>query len=107
MNTHCLEFLDERYDALLIANGTPPRRALMRLLMKRAERLIALDGGVNALHRLKIVPAHVVGDLDSTNESALRWAKASGARIHPRPSANEPDIAKGLDLCRSLRLRHI
>ena len=32
-------------------DGTPPRRVLLRLLMKRAERLIALDGGLNATRK--------------------------------------------------------
>lgn len=95
-----LTILRERYDALLIANGEPPSARLLRALLPRADRVIALDGGVNTLHRLRVKPSHVVGDLDSAQDSALAWARRQGASIIPRPAADEPDIAKGLAYCR-------
>jgi thiamine pyrophosphokinase len=97
-----LDCLAPRYDALLVANGTPPPRPLLARLRDRCERLVALDGGLNVLHRYGMAPGHVVGDLDSATPAALAWARQQGARIHKRPAVDEPDFVKGLKLCASL-----
>jgi thiamine pyrophosphokinase len=99
--------LDETYDALLVANGTPLNRSLFNRLRRRAQLLVALDGGLNYFHKLGIVPDHVVGDLDSATSESLAWARNGGARVHPRPSVDEPDIAKGLKFCAKLGCRFV
>jgi thiamine pyrophosphokinase len=99
--------LPESFDALLVANGSPPTRKLLRALADRALCVIALDGGVEVLFRCGIVPDHVVGDLDSAPERPLRWAVRNGAKVHRLRSAAKPDFAKGLDLCRKLKCRRI
>jgi thiamine pyrophosphokinase len=95
------------FDALLVGNGLPPSRRLLRMLAGRTFCVIALDGGLEVLFRCGISPEHVVGDLDSAPARALRWAIRNGARVHRRPSADRPDFAKGLDLCRELRCRNL
>ncbi|MCX6600351.1 MAG: thiamine diphosphokinase [bacterium] len=95
------------FDALLVANGSPPTRKLLRALAGRASCVIALDGGLAALFRCGIVPDHVVGDFDSAPERPLRWAVKNGAQLHRRPSADKPDFAKGLDLCKKLKCRRV
>ena len=95
------------FDALLVANGSPPTRKLLRALAERTVCVMALDGGLEALFRCGIAPDHVVGDLDSAPERALRWAVQNGAQLHRRPSADKPDFAKGLDLCKKLKCRRV
>ena len=102
-----LNLLRERYDALIVANGTPPPLAVFRALNERCGKLIALDGGLNTLRRWKTVPDHVIGDLDSTTQPALTWARKHGARVHSRPSQESADIDKGLQLCRKLGLKRV
>jgi thiamine pyrophosphokinase len=92
---------------LLVANGSPPTRKLLRSLADRTSCVMAVDGGLEALFRCRVAPDHVVGDLDSAPERAMRWAVKNGARVHHRPSADKPDFAKGLDLCRKLCCRRI
>lgn len=92
--------LCDRYDALLVANGFPPQPALLRALRPRVERIIALDGGLNALLKMRIIPSHVIGDLDSAAPSALAWVQMHGGRIIRRPVQDQPDIAKGIAYCR-------
>lgn len=99
--------LADPYDALVIANGTPPPRALLSRLRARCDHVVAFDGGLNVLHRLRIVPQHVVGDLDSATPAALDWARAQGAKIHRRPLVAEPDFVKGLKLCATLGYRRL
>jgi thiamine pyrophosphokinase len=102
-----LELLRERYDALLVANGTPLKRGLFVTLRTRADLLVALDGGVDTLMSYSSVPDLVAGDFDSASRKALQWAKKGGARIQRLPSQDAPDIAKGLILCRDLGLRRV
>jgi len=99
--------LRDRYDGLLIANGTPPKSVLLRMLRARADHLIALDGGVDALKTIRMVPDVVAGDLDSASANAVSWARDNGARVRRLPSQDAPDIAKGLRLCRDYGLRMI
>jgi thiamine pyrophosphokinase len=102
-----LDFLNESYDALLVANGSPLRRALFRQLALRTDRMIALDGGLNTLWRWRQIPSDVIGDLDSASAPALHWAQSHGARIHRRTSVDEPDFAKGLSFCKAKNLKNI
>jgi thiamine pyrophosphokinase len=97
----------ESFDALLVANGSPTGRRLLRALADRTFCVMALDGGVEALFRCGIAPDHVVGDLDSASQRALQWAMKNGARVHHRPSQDKPDFAKGLDLCRKLGCKRV
>jgi thiamine pyrophosphokinase len=102
-----LDCLKNNYDALLISNGTAVDRRLFAALRKRASLLIALDGGINQLFKLKSAPDHVIGDFDSAAASALKWATEHGSRIHRRPSVDEPDIAKALKFCVELGCRNV
>ncbi|MBU1984306.1 thiamine diphosphokinase [bacterium] len=99
---HRLPFIRSEYDGLIVANGQTVQRALFRALRNRSSLVIALDGGLEQLRRWNVVPDHVIGDFDSVSVSALDWARKHNARIHRRPSQEEPDVAKGLDLCRRL-----
>ena len=107
MTAPYLDFLNDHYDALLIANGTPVKRRLFSMLRKRADSLVALDGGVNLLQSYNSVPDLVSGDLDSANPSALQWARENGARVRRLPSQELPDFAKGLQFCRDLGCRSV
>lgn len=97
--------LDDRYDVLIVANGTPPPRDLFELVRRRCRQLIALDGGLNVLRRWNIAPKRIIGDLDSATRPALEWAKEHRAVIHARPSQDRPDIEKCFDVCRQAHLR--
>jgi thiamine pyrophosphokinase len=102
-----LDILDPHYDALLVANGAPLARALYSHLRRRAEHLVALDGGVNVLFKYKSMPDIVAGDLDSAAADALAWAKGKGATIKRLPSQESPDFAKGCELCRELGMTRV
>ncbi len=105
--TWWMNLLRPHYDALIVANGTPPPVAVFRALNEHCGKLIALDGGLNTLRQWKVVPSHVVGDLDSTTRPALTWSRKHGARVHLRPSQESADIDKGLQLCRKLGLKRV
>jgi thiamine pyrophosphokinase len=77
----------------LIGGGPVPRRDLA-LVMARAQRLVAVDGGANRLHALGLVPEAVIGDLDSILP-AVR-AALSPAILHEMAEQDTTDFDKAL-----------
>ena len=82
---------------LLICNGEPPSRDLIRRMRRRADRLVAADGGANAVRALGLVPDLILGDLDSVTR-ATRRAFANVPTIQIR-SQDNTDLEKALDHC--------
>jgi thiamine pyrophosphokinase len=80
---------------LLICNGEPPSRALIRRMRRRTDRLVAADGGANVVRALGLVPDLILGDLDSLTP-ATRQAFVRVATIHIRSQENT-DLEKALD----------
>ena len=84
-----------RERTLLICNGEPPPRALLRALAARASLVVAADGGANAALRAGVRPGVVIGDLDSLlPASARRLAKARIIRVARQDNT---DLEKALD----------
>lgn len=82
---------------LLICNGEPPSRDLIRRMLRRADRLVAVDGGANAARAIKLTPDLILGDLDSVTPATRRaFAKVPTIRI---PSQDNTDLEKALDHC--------
>lgn len=82
---------------LLVCNGEAPSRDLMRRMMRRADRLVAADGGANAVRAAGLTPDLILGDLDSVTPATRRaFAKIPTIRI---PSQDNTDLEKSLDHC--------
>ena len=60
-----------RKKALIIANGEPPQKKRLLLLMKQFGTVICADGGANTALKMGITPDVIVGDLDSIHAEAL------------------------------------
>lgn len=84
---------------LLIAAGEISDQGRLNHSLNNATRIIAVDGGIRHLRSLDMVPALVVGDLDSAEEENLQWAAESGAEIILLANQSESDLAKALNLC--------
>ena len=59
--------------ALIIANGSLPRRNIVRSLISSCEMIICADGGANHARRLRITPNIILGDLDSITSSTRKY----------------------------------
>ena len=87
------------YDAVLVANGSRPSKALFKWVAAKAPRLIAVDGGLCACIKYDARPELLIGDLDSISEADLRWAKRHRVTICPRRSPHSTDLDKALVYC--------
>jgi thiamine pyrophosphokinase len=83
--------------ALVIANGELPSRELIASLAAAAGLVVAADGGCDGALAAGIVPAAVVGDLDSVSERA-RTALPPEA-FHERNDPNSTDLQKAIAFC--------
>jgi thiamine pyrophosphokinase len=81
-------------DFLIVCNGdlrwTPPLASLAR----GASVVIAADGGADALARIGLRPASVVGDMDSISPEARRWV--GGDRLVTVTDQDSTDLEKCL-----------
>ena len=80
---------------LVAGNGDLPPWGVLAPWLRRADTVVAADGGANRLLALGIEPHHVVGDLDSILGSTRRRIPAP--RIHRRSDPNHTDLEKALD----------
>ncbi len=83
--------------ALLVASGDAPSDALLRRRAREADLLVAVDNGLAAFDRCKIVPHLIVGDMDSVSPQML-FAYAERAEVVSVPAEkNETDAALAVD----------
>ena len=80
---------------LIICNGDPPERRLLRALAARASLVVAADGGANAALRAGVRPDVVIGDLDSLLPASAR--RLATARIIRVTRQDNTDLEKALD----------
>ena len=80
---------------LLLCNGEPPSRALLRRLAGEADMIVAADGGANAALRSGIRPDVIIGDLDSILPGTRK--KFHDVRMVRVTRQDNTDLEKALD----------
>jgi len=80
---------------LLLCNGEPPSRALLRRLAGEADMIVAADGGANAALRSGIRPDVIIGDLDSILPGTRK--KFHNVRMVRISRQDNTDLEKALD----------
>jgi len=59
-------------NALILANGEPPTKRLMKKLLANSPFFVCADGGANTAARFKLKPSAVIGDFDSATPRSLK-----------------------------------
>ena len=80
--------------ALILANGTPPRKALFRAARRHADIFVCADGGANAAAAMNEPPDLIIGDLDSIKNATVR--KFKSVRTRRIADQNSTDLEKAL-----------
>jgi thiamine pyrophosphokinase len=85
--------------AVIFANGELHSLRTARACLQEGDLLVAADGGSIHLHRLGLIPAWLVGDLDSTPADLLDEYTRAGVRIMRYPVAkDETDLELAIRL---------
>jgi thiamine pyrophosphokinase len=80
---------------LLLCNGEPPSRGLLKRLASGADTIVAADGGANAALRSGITPDVIIGDLDSLLPKTRKaFSRSHVIRIRRQDNT---DLEKALD----------
>lgn len=61
--------------------------------IETADAIICADGALDWLHERRLIPAVLVGDLDSASQEALAWLETTSAQIQRSP--NHKDATDG------------
>jgi thiamine pyrophosphokinase len=80
--------------AIILANGKPPSKRLLKNFLPSADWFICADGGANTAVRFNCVPDLIIGDLDSIKEETL--AVFSKVTVKKLKSQNSTDLEKAL-----------
>ena len=83
---------------IIIGNGKPPGKNLIRYLQSRNySTIICADGGADSAKKLGIVPDYIIGDFDSISRETLKHY-ANKSKIVKISRQNDTDIEKCLKL---------
>jgi thiamine pyrophosphokinase len=84
--------------AVIFVNGALPQPGLVRRLIQPGDTLLAADGGTRHALVLGLMPAVIIGDLDSLSPDERHLVERSGAHLvqHPRDK-DETDLELALD----------
>jgi thiamine pyrophosphokinase len=83
--------------AVILANGKPPRKGIINHLLKDESVLICADGGANYAKKLSLTPDFIVGDLDSVTDETLNYFKGKSEIIKLKRQ-DDTDVEKCLKL---------
>ena len=79
------------HEIVCIGGGRSPQTTWLAQLIRSDKKtgtsrpIWAIDRGVNICHRMALPPILLIGDGDSADNSAWRWAEEHGAQVHAFP----------------------
>jgi len=83
--------------ALLFANGKLADTQWLETFIVDTDYLIAVDGGLNHLEAIGVLPHLLIGDLDSVTPEQVEYAQAKGVNVEQYPVAkDETDLELAL-----------
>ncbi len=88
---------------LLVVGGDPAAPLRLPVPLPRGSVVVAADSGLDRLTGV-VRADHVVGDLDSVSDTALRHARVAGTEIHRHPADKD---ATDFELALDLVVRHV
>lgn len=89
--------------AIIFANGNFSDLSPAKKIIKKTDYLIAADGGVNYLKKLKLMPDIVIGDMDSIKSELFKEYKS----IKYPTKKDKTDFELTIDYCLEKKFREI
>jgi thiamine pyrophosphokinase len=83
--------------AVILANGTPPSRALLSSAVRGADLFVCADGGAEEAALAGLTPEAIIGDLDSTSPETLERFRVAGVRIVRDADQERTDTEKAIE----------
>ncbi len=81
---------------IILANGFPPNRNTVKFLQNKGyATLLCADGGANSAKTLDLIPAYIIGDLDSIRQDVYEYY-SDNSNIIKIIRQNDTDVEKCL-----------
>ena len=96
--------------ALIICNGKLSKRLIQKVIDSKKPRkqlLIAADGASEFLQQHKIIPAYIIGDLDSITPGVKNYFAAKKVKIIKIHDQNKNDLEKCIRFVISKKIKRI
>ncbi len=91
--------------ALILANGEPPKKSHLQSLVKQCQLFVCADGGANTALKLGLKPDAIVGDMDSIH--AETRAKYQHIPMHGETNDETTDLEKAISWTIKQKYEHI
>jgi thiamine pyrophosphokinase len=91
--------------ALIVANGTMPKRSVLNKVISGINYIICADGGANHARRMKLQPDVIIGDLDSITYNTKKYF--SQVPVIFDGDRNSTDLEKAIHYCVQNKLKSI
>ncbi len=91
--------------ALILANGKPPHKHLLKKYLPFADLFICADGGANTAARCGVTPHLIIGDMDSIQKETL--AVFADVEVKKLKDQNSTDLEKSLTAALRRQCREI
>lgn len=92
---------------LLFLNGEIPDKKIIRHFTKDRSFIIAADGGCNYLFKEGLIADVIIGDMDSSDKSAIKYFKSRGTKILKVSEQETTDFEKSLVYVRENKLSNV
>jgi len=89
--------MNKQKTALIVANGTMPKRSALNKIISGINYIICADGGANHARRMKLQPDVIVGDLDSITYNTKKYY--SHVPVIFNGDRNSTDLEKAIHYC--------
>ncbi len=74
---------------IILANGDYGNIDSYKWLLKEADIILCADGGANYAHKMGIIPAYIVGDMDSIFPPVVDYYKEQGVEFRRYPQRKD------------------
>ncbi|MGH2568473.1 MAG: thiamine diphosphokinase [Bacteroidota bacterium] len=91
--------------ALILANGEPPKKSHLQSLLKQCGLFVCADGGANTALKLGLKPDAIVGDMDSIHTETR--AKFQHIPMHEDSDDETTDLEKAISWTIKQKFEHI
>ncbi len=93
--------------ALIFLNGRLPSTKIIKKFIHKNTLIIAADGGVNRIKKIKVPVQFIIGDMDSISARSLKYFKSKKTEFVIIKEQETTDFEKTLNFCLKKKIKDV